>query len=280
MSEFAQLHPQAVHFAIALLFAGVGFRVLSLFGRPKFADGAALTLLLVGTVAMLVAFESGHDAHGPIERIPGVRAAVVEHETAAEYVHDIFVGVVILELIALGMLLNAKTAAYQRYVRIASALVGLFGLTTLYRTADLGGQLVYNYAGGPGLRSGEPADIQRLLIAGLYTQSLEDRKAGRKEDAARLIEEMARRAPTDTTVHFLRVESLLRDRENPTAALALVDSLTFAPDDARNGSRRAGLRADIFLALQQPDSAKAALDAAIAAFPQNARLKARRDSMP
>jgi predicted Zn-dependent protease len=173
--------------------------------------------------------------------------------------------------------------ATQRYVKVAqvaSAVVGIWGGTILYRTAELGGQIVYKYAGGPGLRSGESADIERLLLAGLYNQSVVDRRAERLEDAARLVDEMARRFPSDTTVQFLLVESQLRDRKDPAAAQATLAGISLAPTDARLGARRANLAADIWLAMQQPDSAKAALDAAIAAFPQNTRLKARRDSMP
>ena len=40
----------------------------------------------------------------------------------------------------------------------------------------------------PGLRTGDPQDVRRLLLAGLYTQSQADRKAGRLADAASLVD--------------------------------------------------------------------------------------------
>lgn len=280
MPTLAQVHPQVVHFAIALLMVGVVFRLVSLTGRFKFTDHAAALLLLIGTVAVFVSVKSGDAAHGPVERIPGARPVVVEHEEAAELLERVFTGVVILEALAFGLMLRPRTQRFVKVAHVASALVGIWGGTILYRTAELGGQIVYKYAGGPGLRSGEDADVERLLLAGLYNQSVVDRRAQRPEDAARLIDEMARRFPADTTVQFLRVESLLRDRNDAAAAQSALAAIQLAPTDARLGSRRANLAADIWLAMQQPDSAKAALDAAIAAFPQNARLKARRDSMP
>ena len=69
MPSLAGLHPIVVHFAIALLIAGAVFRWLSLTGRLSFASPAAASLLLVGTVAAVMAVKSGTDAHGPVERL-------------------------------------------------------------------------------------------------------------------------------------------------------------------------------------------------------------------
>lgn len=138
---------------------------------------------------------------------------------------------------------------------------------------------MYNYAGGPGLRSGNPRDVERLLLAGLYNQSQADRKAGRSAESASLIDEMAKRFPEDTTVRFLHVESLLLDRKDYAAALAALDSISVAPTDARLRPRHVTLKADIYLALGKPDSARAVLAPVIAVFPQNTRLKAKLDSI-
>jgi len=45
MPSLASLHPQIVHFAIALCVAGVVLRWLSLAGRPAWASPAAAALL-------------------------------------------------------------------------------------------------------------------------------------------------------------------------------------------------------------------------------------------
>lgn len=280
MPTLAQIHPQVVHFAIALLFVGVFFRWVSLSGRFRFTDHAAAGLIVVGTIAALVSVKSGDAAHGPVERIPGVRGIVIEHEESAEYTHDIFVAVALLELAALGMAVSARTQRFVKVAHIVSAAVGMFGATTLYRTAELGGEIVYKYAGGPGLRSGDDADVARLLLAGLHSQAQADRRANQLEDAARLVQEMHRRFPADTSVQFIYAESLLRDKADPAGALAVLSGIVPAATDARLGSRKALLTADAWMAAQQPDSAKAVLDAAIAAFPENTRLKARRDSLP
>lgn len=279
MPNIAQYHPQIVHFVVALLFLGVAFRIVSLIRRPSFTDYAAVTLLLIGTGAAVAAVRSGTDAHGPVERIPGTRAQVVEHEENGEWTRNVFLGVALIELAALGLARKPTLTRYLRYAHFASAAVGVAGLAALYKTAAQGGDLVYSYAGGPGLRTGKPEDVDRLLLAGLYNQSRLDRRAGRLAESATLVNEMAKRFPADTNIRFLRVESLLLDSKDYREALAAIDSIAIPPGDARLGARRATLKADIYLALGRPDSARAVLGAAVAAFPQNTRLKAKMDSI-
>jgi len=280
MPNLAPLHPQVIHFAIALLLLGVAFRIISLSGRLLFTRHAAAALLLLGTVAAAVSVKSGADAHGPVERIPGVRNAVIEHEELGEQARNVFFVVAALELIALGLAGGASVGKYAKLAYAASALIGVYGSYVLYETAEHGGKLVYEYAGGPGLRTGDPKDVERLLMAGLYTQAMADRRAKNGADAARLISEMATRFPSDTSVQLVRVESLLLDSKDAAGALAAARAVGVDEKNARVATRKASLTADAFMALQQPDSAKAVLTAAVTAFPQNTRLKAKLDSIP
>ena len=280
MPNIGQFHPQIVHFVVALLFLGVALRIASLIPKLKFANHAAALLLLIGTGAAVLAVQSGTDAHGPVERIPGVRAAVVEHEELAKQAKNVFLVVAALELIALGLARpSLGVDRYARVAQVASVVVGLCGSFVLYESAEHGGELVYSYAGGPGLRTGNPADVQRLLLAGLYNQSREDRKAGHSTEAAALVDEMARRVPLDPEVRLLRVESLMLDRKDYAAARMAADSVPLLVSDARLRARQATLKADAYLGMSQPDSARAVLAAAVAALPQNARLKAKLDSI-
>ena len=279
MPNLAQFHPQIVHFVVALLLVGVALRIVSLTPWFTFSNHAAATLLLVGTVASVLAVRSGTDAHGPVERIPGVRDAVIEHEEKGEWARNIFLGVAALELIALGLSRKPDMARYGRYAHFASAIVGCLGSAAVYEAAEHGGELVYSYAGGPGLRSGDPKDVERLLMAGLYNQSRVDRREKRPADAAALVNEMAKRFPRDTNVRFLHVESLLLDTKDHPAALALIDSIGVPPNNARFGARAAMFRSDVYVAMGKPDSARAVLSSAIATFPQNVRLKAKLDSI-
>src|SRR2546423_1493506 len=96
--SLAALHPAIVHFAIALLFAGVLFRWISLTGRAAFTAPAAAVLLFAGTLGAVLAVQSGTDAHGPVERVPGARAAVGEHEEWGQRTRNIFFVVAALQI--------------------------------------------------------------------------------------------------------------------------------------------------------------------------------------
>jgi uncharacterized membrane protein len=279
MPNLAANHPQVVHFAVALLLTGVAFRLVSLTGRLVFTKHAAAVLLILGTLAAAVSVKSGLDAHGPVERIPGARTVVQEHEEYGIDARNVFYVVAAVELLALGLAAGVKTSGYAKFAYVASALVGIYGTSVLYEAAEHGGELVYSYAGGPGLRTGEAVDVERLLLAGLYNQSVNDRKAGHGADAARLVTEMATRFPGDTTIAFLQVESLLNDSKDPAAALAKARSVSVDEKSIRFVTRKASLIADAFVALGQRDSARVALEPVVAAFPQNTRLKAKLDSL-
>jgi uncharacterized membrane protein len=274
MPNLAALHPQVVHFVIGLLIVGVLFRLVALTGRARWTGPAATTLLVTGTLAAVIAVKSGDDAHGPVERVPGARPIVQEHEEAGERARNVFLGVSLLELLAL-----ALSATPQRALRFGSAAVGLFGLTVLYHAGEEGGELVYSYAGGVGIRSGDPADVERVLLAGQYHQAMLHRRNGRGAEAAALIAEIARRHPTDTSVILLDIESTLRDRQDPAATLAALDRFVPPADNRRLVSTVGTLRVDALLAAGQRDSARATLEALLRALPANPRLQAKLDSL-
>jgi uncharacterized membrane protein len=264
-------HPQIVHFAIALLVVGVLLRLVSLIGRPAFVSPAAALLIFLGTGASVLAVRSGEDAHGPVERVPGARAAVVEHEEWGERARNVFFAVAALELLGLAV----RRSPRIRFVQAASAIVGVAGLWVLYQAGEHGGRLVYSYAGGVGIRSGAPEDVGRLLLAGLYHQAQLDRRAGRSAEAAALIDEAARRFPDDPEVRLLAAESHLLDRRDPAAALAALDRIVVPASSAFLRVRAGNLRADALEASGDREGALAVLQKLAEEFPANARLKQR-----
>src|SRR5882757_2983898 len=195
MPNIASYHPQIVHFAVALLFIGVLFRWISLTGRAAFTGPAAAVLLLAGTTAALLAVQSGTDAHGPVERVPGARQAVQDHEERGKRAKNVFLFVAIFEIGALAM--ARRSARITQGLKIGSAVVGLLGGVALYSAAEFGGELVYNYAGGIGIRSGDTTDVSHLLMAGLYHSAQAARTRHDSAAAAELFAEIARRFPND-----------------------------------------------------------------------------------
>jgi hypothetical protein len=202
---------------------------------------------------------------------------VVEHEHWGERARNIFLGVAAFELAALAL---ASRARLQRGLRIASGVVGLAGGFALYEAAEHGGDLVYAYAGGVGIRSGNPEDVDRLTVAALYHQARREREAGRLEEAARLTEELARRLPDDPDARLLAAQSLVEDRKDGRAALAALDALA-VPDTLPRLAVRVGLlRVDAYTALGLADSAQAALAGLAGRFPDHPAVRARLEARP
>lgn len=279
MPDIGVFHPQIVHFVIAFLILGVVARVVSLLPlgeRFRFVGPMAATLLILGTLASFAAVRSGDDAHGPVERVPGARDAVVEHEDWGKRARNVFIAIGVLELAALALVSRRRMA---QGLRVVSALAGLAGLWVLYETSEHGGALVYNYAGGVGIRSGVEGDTKRLLVAGLYHNARIAREGGRAEEAGRLTEELMRQMPEDANVRFLGVESRLKDYDDPRGALEAIAAIQVPGDDWRLNLRRASLTAEAYRAVGAADSAQAALDELKARFPNHPRIQAALERM-
>lgn len=276
MPNIAVYHPQLVHFVIALGFVGVFLRLVSLVARGAWLSPAAAFLIIVSAGASVAAAQSGLDAHGPSERVPGAREAVQVHEHWGNRSRNMLIVVAGLEMLVL--IWSAHRAG--RVLRFVSAGAGLVALFMLYEAGEHGGELVYSYAGGIGIRSGDPEDVSRALTAALYHKARLDRDSGRVEDAARLTEELGRLRPEDVNVKFLLIESKLRDRKDPEGALADLAMLNIPAEDNRLGPRHGLLVAQAHIAAGRADSAKVLLTALAARYPTNRAIKDALEKLP
>jgi hypothetical protein len=162
---------------------------------------------------------------------------------------------------------------------MASGALGLAGLVCLYEAGEDGGKLVYAYAGGVGIRSGDPADVERLLLAGLYNSAQAERKAGRAPEAAKLLALAGERHPNDAEVQLAAAESLLLDRKDSRASLEKLRAIQ-PPHENRSLRIRHGLlTADALEASGQKDGAAAVVQALLTEYPEVARLKQRLDTL-
>ena len=277
MPSIASLHPQVVHFAIALLIIGVVFRLLSLTGRLAFTGPAATTLIVLGTVATVLAVQSGNDAHGPVERIPGVRPAVVDHEEWGIRARNIFLGVAALELLALA--LAGRMPKQAKVVAMGAAAIGLVGLAAIYEAGEHGGELVYNYAGGIGTRSGDPKDVGRLMVAGLYQQALLDRQANKGAEGAALIDLAAARFPENLELQLMSIEWTTDVKQDPAGALQRLDALSVSQAENRLRTRAGLARATALKAQGNIDGARQVLMTLKGEFPTNVQIQRRLDEL-
>ena len=269
--NLAAIHPQVVHFTIALAITGALLRVISLLGRPAFVSPAATTLLLLAALSSVVAVSSGTAAHGPVERVPGARTAVQEHEEWGDRTRTGLLVLGAIELIGLAMFRSSKV----KLAHGVAAIVSLVCVGLVYETGEHGARLVYSYAGGIGLRTGDEKDIERLLLTGYYQQAMADRKAGRSESAAQLISDAAKRYGSDPEIKLVAAESILLDQKNPKGA---IDALASMEPPPALKVRRGMLQADAFEAMGQKDAAVAVLQALVSQTP-NARVQQRIDRL-
>lgn len=279
MPPLAELHPVIVHFVVALGIVGILLRVVSVAWSPTLVRHGATVLIIASALASVPAVQSGHDAHGPAERIPGAREAVQVHESLGERARNFLLVLAALEVALL--FTGRRSAKAMRIGYAASAFLGAHVAWLVYESAEHGGELVYEYAGGVGTRTGDPADVQRLLVAGLYHQARTARAAGRADEAARLTAELARQKPADPSVALLSIESRLLDARDAAGALAAIAALPPVTDSTppNLGARRAVLAAKAHARLGHADSARAVLASARARWPQARSLPAALDSI-
>jgi uncharacterized membrane protein len=271
MPDIGYYHPQIVHFVIAGLLIGIGFRWLAITGKFPWADRPATLLLVFGAIAATFAVLSGTDAHELAERIPGVGDAVRAHEDAGHDVRNLFLGIALLECVALVPAL----AKWRKWLVIASGVLCLWGAYQVYDVGRLGGVLVYSYAGGVGMRTGDSADVNATVRSALYDRALLDREQKNPDAASREFMELAVRFPNDPQVQLAAVGSMIQDKKDPATALAVLRVMPVPADTSRLWGRYQNARADAFEALGQKDSARAVVTLMLTKFPDSQRLKAR-----
>jgi uncharacterized membrane protein len=271
MPNIAALHPQIVHFVVALIVVGVLLRWLSLAFQAAWLSPAALALVGLGTIASVAAVRSGIDAHGPVERVPGARAAVQLHEEWGERARNAFL--VLLAIEAVAATLAIRQAGPAKAAKTVAAVAGLAAVLVLYKAGDAGGDLVYDYAGGVGIRSGDPSDVGHLLVAAAYHQANVDRQAGKPADAASLIDLVAARFPDQLDLQLTRVESVLTDRKDPAGALGRLDAIAIPTADTRMRVRAGILRARALTARGDATAARQVLETLKTEFPTNPQVQ-------
>ena len=184
------LQPQVVHFTIVLAIIGVAFRLVSLLGKPAFASPAATTLLLLAALSSVVSVRSGTAVHGPVERAPGARPAVMEHEEWGERTLATLLIVGAIELLGLALRKFSKV----HYVH------GLAAAFCVYEAGKHGGELVYAYAGRKPRRSPARVSIRSAMLP-TRSAGFPDRVPVTSPSRARL----PRRPSWKTPVHHARI---------------------------------------------------------------------------
>ncbi len=154
------LHPLIIHFPIALLFAAPVFVFLGAILGPRRGRGmlyAALLLMVLGTVSIFFAIETGEAAGKLADRTPEINAMLEHHEGLAERTRLTFS---ILTVVFAGILAVPVIRKREPKRVVATVLPLVFlavygaGMVVLANTADHGGRLVHEL----GVHAVIPAD--------------------------------------------------------------------------------------------------------------------------
>ncbi len=146
-TSLPNVHPALVHFPIALLPVALLLDLLSLrlHTQREWLDRAASLLYIASAVGAIVAFWTGRFAAEGLPLLElHVQLHVNEHSDAAR------AAAWLVSLVALARLaVTVRDTKFRRKVlRLSLAAVALAGIALVYRTADLGGGLVYQHGVG------------------------------------------------------------------------------------------------------------------------------------
>lgn len=144
------LHPLIIHFPIALLLVAPILILIGLMSPNKGRAflGAALVLMILGTIASWVAVSTGEAAGELAERAAGAGAVLEQHEDLAETTRMAFTGLTALFLV----ILFAPAIFRRQFPKKVLLPVNLLFLilygsavVLLVNTAHQGGRLVHEF---------------------------------------------------------------------------------------------------------------------------------------
>jgi uncharacterized membrane protein len=142
------LHPLIIHFPIALLLVAPVFILLGMLLRRNGVhfSMAALILIILGTISVYVALETGEAAGELADRTPQIMQVLQHHEELAETTRLIFTALaIVFAAIVLGPRLLKRPLGRPPALALHGGflLLYLVGTLVLVNTAHNGGRLVH-----------------------------------------------------------------------------------------------------------------------------------------
>ncbi len=154
MESLSQLHPQIVHFPIALLIVYALLEIIGSIFKKDFFSKAAHLILFLGVLGAFAAVLTGNSAEDAARALSKAGAsiplkAIAEHSDYANFVIWFFAGLLVLRTY---FVLKKKFIGAIKYLFVILAIIGTF---FVYRTGYLGGKLVYKFGVGTELKKME-----------------------------------------------------------------------------------------------------------------------------
>ncbi|HTR19499.1 MAG TPA: tetratricopeptide repeat protein, partial [Gemmatimonadales bacterium] len=118
-----------------------------------------------------------------------------------------------------------------------------------------------------------------LLVAGLFNEAQTARKAGRKDEAARLTTELVAHMPGDPAATLIAAQSQLQDKNDARGALATLAALQVPDSNFRLVMGKGLAIAQAYQSLGLKDSARFVLEGLKQKFPQSRRIQEALDKL-
>jgi uncharacterized membrane protein len=143
MEFLAEFHPKVVHFPIAFLLGYVLLESIGVIFRKDFFSKAAHLLLFFGALGSLAAVLTGKQAYEAFEYWNKQSSDLFEaHQEFANYTLWYFTGLLVLRTF---VVIKKKFSGIVRYAFVILAIAGTY---FVYKTGDLGGQMVFKHGIG------------------------------------------------------------------------------------------------------------------------------------
>ena len=147
MEFLANLHPQIVHFPIAILFTYTLFELIGVVMKKEFYQKAAYLLLILGVIGAFFAVLSGNQAFASYQYWNNSSKELFEfHQTFANVTVWFFTALLVIRTI---LLIKKKFDGIIKYFIVVLALFGCF---LIYQSAKYGGDLVKKFGVGTDLK--------------------------------------------------------------------------------------------------------------------------------
>lgn len=148
MPPFNHLHPAVVHVPIVLLAVAPALFLLGGLwpAQRRGIHAVALGLLLLGLLGGLAALATGEAAESFARRSPELRAALAQHQAAAQWavaIPGVLAAAWLLQLGASRLLRRTLPPGLGRPLFILWLLIGAVGVAAVLRTGHLGGRMVH-----------------------------------------------------------------------------------------------------------------------------------------
>ncbi|QQS37274.1 MAG: DUF2231 domain-containing protein [Ignavibacteriales bacterium] len=143
MEFLAEFHPKVIHFPIAFFLLYILLETIGTVFKKEFFSKAAHLLLFFGVLGALAAVLTGEQAYEAFEYWNKASEELVEaHENFATITLWYFTGLLVLRTF---VTIKKKFSGSLKYVFVLLAAVGGY---FVFKTGDLGGQMVYKHGAG------------------------------------------------------------------------------------------------------------------------------------